>query len=514
MNNNGLDSFKKTASLLARNATTLFVLGSLSLLSACGGGGGGGGGSAPSPAVSATSTSSSKTSTSVSASASAPTSAPTSSATVNPTVAAAPPVIAVSTPSPVAADPVEAESLKKAEPTAAYVLPPGARDLVQPALEDASDALSEQSQLLIDCVILLTQEAGCSLDTLPLIGMLTEDPSIDEIMQRVLVSHPWMGSRFREVLEKMPAEMLLMMRGVTAIVISYDIRPSKYSIYSGAIYLDPNVMWLTREERDVIDDTPDFRSGYGAELQFDFLRRYVISNTDIQSLPRDIDTISLSTASLLFHLLAHANNLISPADIDLLDRFLPIHLALTGVSTSSRLSATYPLQSSTLEALAAVSFLGELSSAVQQESTAADLGAQFAADYASDYFNYTSEFEDFAMIFEEAMMFHSFGVQKDVAFTQAGGSRCGDYIVEWGQRNRLADPAVQARANFVVAELLPEYAAAVENTLASMPGVVSMTTGLSWCSNINLNVASTSASINNGSVDVDDAPVEALPSEG
>ena len=171
MNNNGLGIFKKTASLLARNATTLFVLGSLSLLSACGGGGGGG--SAPSPAVSATSTSSSKTSTSVSAS--APASAPTSSATVNPTVAAAPPVIAISTPSPVAADPVEAESLKKAEPTAAYVLPPGARDLVQPALEDASDALSEQSQLLIDCVILLTQEAGCSLDTLPLIGMLTED---------------------------------------------------------------------------------------------------------------------------------------------------------------------------------------------------------------------------------------------------------------------------------------------------------------------------------------------------
>ena len=40
MNNNGLDIFKKTASLLARNATTLFVLGSLSLLSACGGGGG------------------------------------------------------------------------------------------------------------------------------------------------------------------------------------------------------------------------------------------------------------------------------------------------------------------------------------------------------------------------------------------------------------------------------------------------------------------------------------------
>ena len=59
-------------------------------------------------------------------------------------------------------------------------------------------------------------------------------------------------------------------------------------------------MWLTREERDVIDDAPDFRSGYGAELQFDFLRRYVISNTDILSLPRDIDTISLRVASLFF----------------------------------------------------------------------------------------------------------------------------------------------------------------------------------------------------------------------
>ena len=137
---------------------------------------------------------------------------------------------------------MEAESLTTPESTAAYVLPLGARDLVKPALQDASDVLSEQSQLLIDCVILLRQEAGCSLDTLPLIGMVAEDPSVDEIMQRVLVSHPWMGSRFREILEKMPAEMLLIMRGVTAIVISYDIHPLN-TVFTVARYTSTRMLF-------------------------------------------------------------------------------------------------------------------------------------------------------------------------------------------------------------------------------------------------------------------------------
>jgi hypothetical protein len=474
------------------------------LLTACSGGGGGGSDAAPSPSVasstaSATGTASSVPSTktgttsgSATASTTGSTTASTKAATKGTTTATAASTTLETTPAPATSDassplPTSTES-SKPEQTAAFVLPAGARRLVQPASTDTSSDLSTESQLLIDCVVLLKEEAGCSADTLPLIGMVTDNPSIEQIMQRVLVSHAWMGPRFREILERMPPEMLLLMRGVTAIVISFDIRPSHFQPYSGAIYLDPNVMWLSQDERDAIEDTPDFRTDFNAQLQFSFLRRYVDGNTDIKSFPRGISSISIKTASVLYHELAHANDFFSPANLQQVNRSVPIHLSLSQVSPSSRLSSTYPLQSFTLNALAAVSFLGESASLEQETLSAADAAAQFSADYSSDYYNYTNRIEDLAMVFEEAMMFHSFGLQKDVAFTQTGNTSCSGYIVEWGQRNRLADPAVQTRANFAVAELLPEYAAAVENSLASMPAVRMMSNGVDWCENIRFDV--------------------------
>ena len=68
-----------------------------------------------------------------------------------------------------------------------------------------------------------------------------------------------MAVRMREVLTQMPPELLLIMRGVTAIVISYDIRPSFYWQGTGAIYIDPERLWLTTAEQSTIDQTPDYR---------------------------------------------------------------------------------------------------------------------------------------------------------------------------------------------------------------------------------------------------------------
>ena len=99
-------------------------------------------------------------------------------------------------------------------------------------------------------------------------------------MSRVVVSHPWMGERFKAFLEQYDQndDFKNLLRATTAIVISYDVRPSFYWAATGAIYLDPNYLWLTQAERDTINEAPDYRSGFGAELQFEMLWRYVKDN--------------------------------------------------------------------------------------------------------------------------------------------------------------------------------------------------------------------------------------------
>ena len=47
----------------------------------------------------------------------------------------------------------------------------------------------------------------CTFGELPLIGMETNSPTVDDIMQRLVVSHNWMGQRFQEILETYPSVM-------------------------------------------------------------------------------------------------------------------------------------------------------------------------------------------------------------------------------------------------------------------------------------------------------------------
>src|SRR6185436_14104494 len=95
------------------------------------------------------------------------------------------------------------------------------------------------------------QEPGNLLE-LPVIGQENPDPVIDTIMGRVVASDAWMGTRVREVLSALPEQDLWLFRPITAVVVGRDIRPSFYSAYTGAIYLDPADLWITNQERAVI----------------------------------------------------------------------------------------------------------------------------------------------------------------------------------------------------------------------------------------------------------------------
>lgn len=374
---------------------------------------------------------------------------------------------------------------------------PGMRALARPYI-----GLTPYADVIVPCTVTLKEGEECNLNTLPLLGMETTNPTVGQVMERVVVSHEWMGARFQQVLETMPPVIRLMTRGLTAIVISHDVRPSFYTTQTGAMYLDPAGLWLTLDEKAVVDTAPDFRSEFGKALDFSMFWRYTLNQAHVTRLPDDrdrtVDEIKYRMASLLFHELAHANDFFPPDQLQNLDPTVAIWRAVTsGTRPSNLLAAQYGLQSQTMKSLARVSFLGAAATATQRAYTSEDIAQEFPPDTASDYYSYSTEREDLAMLFEELMMLYSFDVDRDVAVTNLPDSNfCEDYIVSWGQRNRILESAVTNRALFVVAEVLPEYLSLVESFLLTRSdGPTMMIPGNDWCMNRFLDPSDASRSL-------------------
>lgn len=347
---------------------------------------------------------------------------------------------------------------------------------------------------LTDCTFSNTRVDSCTFGDLPLLGGTTSNPTIDDVMNRVLVSHPWMGVRFREVLAEMHPDMLLLMRGVTAVVISSDVRPAFYWTRTGAIYLDPEFLWLTPSERATIPDTPDFRSDFGSDLQFAMPWRYVKDNAPaFSSVPfgaeqtRPLSAILINVARLLYHELAHANDYFPPERQANRPASAQVWQGVQSPIISDDLTALMPLASQEMRLLARVRFHGDPSTAAQRAYTPQNVAEFFAPDAAAVFYSYSSTREDLAMLFEIVMMRARYGVQMDTAVTNLprGPNVTGaDYIVAWGQRDRIGDAAVRQRARYSVARLLPEVS--MDAYIDALPAPLMMRAGESWTANIHL----------------------------
>src|SRR5512134_3525538 len=204
---------------------------------------------------------------------------------------------------------------------------------------------------------------SCPLLTLPYLHTTTtaagaEVPTVDQIMDRVVVSHDWMGDVFEQFLRTQANQDLLrLFNGVTAIVIGAHVRPSFYYALTGAIYLDADNFWLTAAQRDVIDETPDFRSDFDRDLQYSGVWRYTFNNLNIfvsfpatSRIPRDLTYLLSEAGWLLYHELAHASDFLPPAARTALDLTLtpwgnvgPRYQAQQ--LPSDVLTVTYPLMS-------------------------------------------------------------------------------------------------------------------------------------------------------------------------
>jgi len=291
------------------------------------------------------------------------------------------------------------------------------------------------------------------------------------------------------------ADVRRLLNGVTAVVIGAHVRPSFYFGLTGAIYLDADNFWLTPEQRDVVDETPDFRADFDRDLGYSGVWRYALNNNNIfqffpptSRLTRSVDYLVFESAWLLYHELGHAGDFLPHAvrgslnsTLTAWDNISPRYSA--GLLPSDLLAQQLPLTSAIMRGLAQVKFSGATADATQRAYTPQQVGDMFRADRATDEYNYSTTREDIAMIFEEFMMFHRHSIRRDVAITDkiTPTTTGNTLIVRWGQRGRAAATAVSPRVKLAVQNIAPWIDSSQVDLL---PAPLDMRAGESWNGNL------------------------------
>jgi len=334
---------------------------------------------------------------------------------------------------------------------------------------------SPAGEQLINCVYSNnTKYDDCTFGQSPLIAQVTTTPTVDDIMNRVIVSHQWMGDQFKKFLENYDTndDFKNLLRATTAVVISYDIRPSFYSPTLGAIYLDPDDLWETPAQRDTINQAPDYRADFGAELQFEMPWRYVKDNAYAYysyplryRLSRSLDDSKYSFASLLYHELAHANDFFPSTRWLTYSNSTTVYDAVVEVYNANQILSDYLQDNYPLDALYASGGQNELTRLAQVrfqdpslvtqqqiEYTMTDVANMFKTEGAPQFYSYSSTREDLAILFDGFMMFARYGVSRDVAVSD---QQYSDIV--WGQRDRMGEFWIKPRVSYVATRVLPEF---------------------------------------------------------
>lgn len=326
------------------------------------------------------------------------------------------------------------------------------------------DSYSVYAESMKTCIYADEDEKSCPIVNLPLIGMSKKVITIDDIMKRTLVSHDFMAISFREVLLRLPSEVLQMFGAVNAIVISDKINPSFYLTSSGSIYLSGSYFWHNYEDWSSMSHPKDSREAFGSALQFVSDHDYIKNKKSISSRAdeyvKSYDEMVLPLARLLFHELTHANDWYPKAfytndNFDqsktfqetAFDRYVKLKIA----------SANQPTKLSSLKLthLGQVMYRGEVATAEDKKFLATEIAEMFKNDIASDFYSYSSTREDLAMSAEESMMLYYYDAYRYVVvikFPYSGFIVPANYAypIVWGQKGRVLLPAIKERALYAI----------------------------------------------------------------
>ncbi len=357
---------------------------------------------------------------------------------------------------------------------------------------------SPYASILKECVLIGTVAESCNVDQMPFIGDGATTPSVDDVMDRVLVTNKWMGQRFEDALRNAADNTLLtLFSSITSVLIGSDVRPSFYIATTAGIQIDANYLWVTEQEKSSVSVREDERADYGKDLQFQFIARTADTTGERltpyfsleQSAERTVEQMQLPLYRLLYHELTHANDFMPRHKIPDVNPDISLYDAISEIRSewlSASFISQYPKTSSVLELLAEVRFGGQQATEEQMSMTASDVGEQMHADGAMQFYSYYSEHEDLAQLMESALMAYHFDARINVGFVQkpeATPAPCSEYLVSWGQRNRLGESLVNLRSRAAAALLLNDTQA-IEAYLDNELGLSEpMSSGVDWCQN-------------------------------
>ena len=362
---------------------------------------------------------------------------------------------------------------------------------------------SPYASVLKECALADTDNI-CTLAELPYIGQAGGSLSVESVMERVVVTHDWMGLRFEQLLRRMPSDIVELFAPVTAIMIGSEIRPSRFSSFRGRINIDPRYFWMSVEEKRTISVAPDFRTEFGPDLKFRSFWRLASGDdyaTPFHSLSddstREIDDLDISLARLLYHELAHANDVVQYNDLDGLPLTVTPRAAVELLEGSTVRRSLYDrvqltAQTSLLYGLAGVRFFNDAPNEFESTVLADVVGSEMGNEGKAIFYGYSTTAEDVATLFAAAMMNYHYDVDYHVGLVNKpvndATALCNDYKVEWGVRNRLASPMVAPRAKFVVDQMLRPSADRDQFFATGMGTAEPLQSGAGWCDSVSSTV--------------------------
>ncbi|MEE9335464.1 MAG: hypothetical protein V3U65_15345 [Granulosicoccaceae bacterium] len=358
--------------------------------------------------------------------------------------------------------------------------------------------------VLKQCIV--PEEDPCTLQALPYIGQEHPDPTIANIMGRVMVTHDWMGQRFEQVLIAMPQESLKLFVPVTAVLIGSNVRPSNYWSKYGRIQLDPKGLWLSNSEKLTISQAPDSREQNGKEMKYDSSWRmikdgdYAWGSSGLTGdNERTLRDILLPMSQLFFHELAHANDAIQK-------EIFPSLLATdTPVSATSKNeenavstglfdeSLGLSVQNSWLYAIARTRTDDDKLPDFTVDFTAVDAGAIMETEGKQTLYGYYTIYEDVATLFAHAMMRRHYGLESQVAYydkpADEANATCDDYIIGWGSTNRAAADLVKVRSKWVMEQIMGS-SAEIDDFYQTVGTEGRLPVGVAYCRSLEIQMAS------------------------
>ena len=328
---------------------------------------------------------------------------------------------------------------------------------------------SQYAAELAECTYAKDDKDSCTLSKLPLLGISKDKITVDDILDRTLISHPFLGEAFKQMLLQMYPETLQMFGSVNAVVISNKINPSYYTATSGAIYLSGRYFWSDAEQREIVTKVVDYRNNFGTSLQFGEKFDYIKDKNSISSRKvnniRTYNEMFLPVVRLLFHELTHANDYF-PRSFYKDDKALDLTLTYKKISNNrynnyQLISDKQPseLTSDLLKQLGAVLYNGATATETQNSLLATEVADAFKKDVAVAFYSYSTPREDLASNVEASLMLYYYDTSKFLTIHKYPESNFivpndYEYQIVWGQKDRILVPVIKERALYAIENIL------------------------------------------------------------